>query len=298
MSDARELTVLFADVSGSTLLYEKLDAASALQATERCMKRMERAVTAQGGRTLKAVGDELMAVFVPADDAFQAACDMQQTVSALPPLAGVTFTLRIGFQRGPVMEAIDACEGDAVEDAVRLTGMAKPGQILTNDSTQRTLSARLQACTRTSGTWKSRDETCETPMFEVIWQNQSDLAAAIQPLESQEEPEQKHVTLAIRYADQQFIVDDARPTLRLGRDHACEIEIRAPHASRRHARIELRGRQFVLIDESTHGTYVTLTEKPEILLRHGEMTLRDSGTLSFATPATTANADCAWFEYR
>ena len=52
-------------------------------------------------------------------------------------------------------------------------------------------------------------------------------------------------------------------------------------ASRLHARIERRRDKFVLIDQSTNGTYVTLEGEKEILLRREELILRGRGHISF-----------------
>jgi predicted component of type VI protein secretion system len=52
-------------------------------------------------------------------------------------------------------------------------------------------------------------------------------------------------------------------------------------ASRMHARIERRRDKFVLVDQSSNGTYVTVDGEPEIELRREEMILRGRGHLSF-----------------
>jgi adenylate cyclase len=48
-----------------------------------------------------------------------------------------------------------------------------------------------------------------------------------------------------------------------------------------HARIERRRDKFVLVDQSSNGTYVTVEGEPEIELRREEMILRGCGHLSF-----------------
>ena len=63
----RNLCVLFADVSGSTRLYEKLGDKEALHAVERCINRMTRATEQFKGRVIKTIGDEVMAVFDSAE---------------------------------------------------------------------------------------------------------------------------------------------------------------------------------------------------------------------------------------
>jgi predicted component of type VI protein secretion system len=48
-----------------------------------------------------------------------------------------------------------------------------------------------------------------------------------------------------------------------------------------HARIERRRDKFVLIDQSSNGTYVRIDGEPEIQLRREEMILRGRGRVSF-----------------
>ena len=59
----RVLAVLFADVSGSTSLYEALGDRAALAAVESVLNILKRAVAAHQGRVVKTIGDEVMAVF-------------------------------------------------------------------------------------------------------------------------------------------------------------------------------------------------------------------------------------------
>src|ERR1035437_8492361 len=79
----RNFSPLFADIFGSKLLYEKLGDAEALQAVERCLNRMERAIAGSKGRVVKHSGDQIMAVFDTAEAAMRAACEMQLRIENL-----------------------------------------------------------------------------------------------------------------------------------------------------------------------------------------------------------------------
>src|SRR2546427_5793917 len=57
MEESRQTTVLFADVSGSTKLYETAGDAAALTAIGRCIERMRKAAESTGGRVVKTIGD-------------------------------------------------------------------------------------------------------------------------------------------------------------------------------------------------------------------------------------------------
>ena len=90
----RSLAVLFADVAGSSALYERLGDAEALRAVERCLNRVERAAASYGGRLIKTIGDGAMIVFDSAETGLLGACEMQQRVGDLPPVSGVKLAVR------------------------------------------------------------------------------------------------------------------------------------------------------------------------------------------------------------
>ena len=64
MSNASsEIAVLFADVSGSTRLYESLGDERALAAINHCLGLVREACSSNHGRVVKTIGDEVLAVF-------------------------------------------------------------------------------------------------------------------------------------------------------------------------------------------------------------------------------------------
>src|SRR5256885_3498049 len=83
MEDSRQTTVLFADVSGSTKLYETAGDAAALTAIGHCIERMRKAAESTGGRVVKTIGDENMALFPSPDAAAGAASEMHATIEQL-----------------------------------------------------------------------------------------------------------------------------------------------------------------------------------------------------------------------
>src|SRR2546423_15359205 len=84
MEDSRQSTVLFADVSGSTQLYQVAGDTTAHGAISGCLELMRKAVEAARGRVVKTIGDEVMALFPSADAAVGAAAPMPGAVRAAP----------------------------------------------------------------------------------------------------------------------------------------------------------------------------------------------------------------------
>ena len=93
----------------------------------------------------------------------------------------------------------------------------------------------------------------------------------------------RHV-LALRYDARQIHVDESSDIFVMGRGDNCDLVINAKHVSRRHARIEFRSGEFVLVDESRNGTYVNTPMQEGVHLRREEIVLTGSGVISLGAP--------------
>ncbi len=92
MDKQRTMTVLFADVSDSARLFQRLGDTEASYAVERCLRRMERAVAGYRGHTLKVSGGELLAGFPSAEEACHAA--VEHATAHLDPATGLRTQVR------------------------------------------------------------------------------------------------------------------------------------------------------------------------------------------------------------
>jgi adenylate cyclase len=293
----RELAVLFADVSGSTRLYEKLGDTEALRAVERCIKRMERAVEGFNGKVVKTIGDEVMAVFETSEDAFNAASEMQQRITDLPPVSGVKLAIRLGFHFGTVIEDKGDYFGDTVNTAARLAGLAKAGQALTSGEAVSRLPELLQLSTRDLEQMSVKGKVEGLHVFEVLWQEGEELTMKAPSIHAGvKSPINAGGRLCIRYNGEVIVVDEKRPTISLGRDASCDLVIQDRRASRNHGKIERRGDKFVLTDISTNGTYVQFKGEQEFFLRREDLILRGNGRISFASSVDSDGADIAEYE--
>jgi class 3 adenylate cyclase/tetratricopeptide (TPR) repeat protein len=151
------ITVLFADVTGSTGLGERLDPESLKEVMDAFFQAMRRAIEREGGTVEKFIGDAVMAVFgVPVaheDDAtraLRAALGMRNDLETLNRMLvevhGLRLAMRVGVGMGEVV-AVTAprpgegmVTGDAVNVAARLEQSANPGQILVSERAARAAS--------------------------------------------------------------------------------------------------------------------------------------------------------------
>lgn len=118
------MAILFADVCGSTKIYEKLGDERARRLLGGCIARMSEAAAAHGGVLIKTIGDEVMCRFSSA------------AVSGI----GVPLSIHVGFTFGEVVEEGGDIFGDAVNVAARMVNIVKADQIITTGATVAALS--------------------------------------------------------------------------------------------------------------------------------------------------------------
>ena len=148
--ERRQVTVLFADLSGYTAVAERMDPEAVKGLVDRALMRLGAEVERYGGNVDKYIGDNVMALFgapvAHEDDeerAVRAALGMQAAMTevneGLPP--GVDFQLRVGINTGEVMAGAVGesytVTGDTVNVASRLQSAARPGSVTVGERTMR-----------------------------------------------------------------------------------------------------------------------------------------------------------------
>ena len=150
MTEERRLvSVLFADVVGSTALGDENDPEVVRTVLSRYFERVQRIVESHGGRVEKFIGDAVMAVFgVPrlhdddAERAVRAGLAIRDSMAALNADASLSLEARIGVNSGEAVAAVDERDqlmvtGDVINVAARLQQGAAPGEVVVGDLTQR-----------------------------------------------------------------------------------------------------------------------------------------------------------------
>ena len=283
--------VLFADISGSTRLYETLGDALAKRMIDECLEVMRRAAQHYGGRVVKTIGDEVMCVLPDADSTCLAATDMQLKVTSLPASATVQRAIRVGFHVGAVIEENDDVFGDTVNLAARMVGLAKGNQIMTTRTAVDMMAPMLRSNTRSIAALSVKGKGDEVEVCEVLWQPSEELTMAT----ASNLPTSNHMELQLRHAGKVHRLSQANVGVFLGRDASCDVLVADRMASRVHARIELRRDKFYLIDQSTNGTFVRVQGEPEIVLRREEVMLRASGQIALGHSVSDVAAELVEF---
>ncbi len=270
-----QLAVLFADVSGSTALYDTLGDVRARSIVARCIAVMTDATQRHGGTLVKTIGDEVMTTFPDAAAAAEAACEMQDEITGQMVVEGRPLAIRVGFHFGPTLLEDADVFGDAVNLAARMASQAKSGQTLTTGATVDLLSPARRKLCRQIDLAQVRGKREEIAIYEVLWQAE-DATIMRAPWATQHHAGGRLVLTA---GSTRLEIGAGHPSLTIGRADQNDLVVHQPVVSRLHARIEFRNGRFVLTDLSANGTYVVADEDGSNYVHRDSFVLLGAGTL-------------------
>jgi len=273
-----EVAILFADVVGSTRLYDLMGDLRARDMVATCLDVMRNATEQRQGTVIKTMGDEVMATFPTADAALEAAAQMQQQISTHAQLKvdGQPVAIRIGCHYGPVMLENRDVFGAAVHTANRMTSQAKAGQIVTTAATVEKLSPEWRAACRQIDIATLKGQEGEVVLFEVLWQTE-DVTSMVPGIAS--DSRAARARLRLRYLDRELLVDERHSSITIGRAEDNDMVVKGNLISRLHARIEVSRNKFVLIDQSTNGTFVQSADGEESFVRRDSLQIKGQGMI-------------------
>lgn len=289
MGVEKELAIVFADVVGSTRLYEQLGDQRASETVGLCIKLMRVATEDHRGTVIKTMGDEVMATFASADDALTAAAEMQRSIAEEPALSlpDGQVAIRIGCHFGPVVLEHRDVFGAAVATANRMTSQAKPGQIITTASMVAQLGTLWRSAVRQVDLTAIKGASAEVMVYEVFWQddNDGDVTSMVRPLDLTPAARRGPVRLVLKVNGRDYVVDARQPAVTVGRSEDNDLVLKGNLVSRLHARFELARTRFLLVDQSTNGCFVSPTEGPELFVRRDSLVLQGSGMVGLGQTA-------------
>ena len=283
-----ELAILFADVVGSTRLFELMGDLRARDMIATCIELMRAATEKNSGTVIKTMGDEIMATFPSADEALDAAAQMQKHITAHSQLKvdGHAVTIRVGCHFGPVVIENRDVFGSTVHTANRMTSQAKSGQIVTTAATVQQLGSQWRAACRQIDIATIKGQGAEVALYEVLWQTE-DVTSVVPSLVMGKGEGRKPVRLRLRYQGRELLLDEGRPNIAMGRAEDNDLVIKGHLISRLHARVEISRSKVVLVDESTNGTFVKPDEGDPAFLRRDSMQIKGEGLIGLGkTPET------------
>ncbi|HKA45425.1 MAG TPA: adenylate/guanylate cyclase domain-containing protein [Burkholderiales bacterium] len=271
------MAVLFADISDSTSLYQKLGDAGARTVVDACLTLVTSVLPRYEGRLVKTIGDEAFCVFPSADLAVRAASEMQTLVASSKP-GGRTVRIHIGLHYGSVLIEEDDIFGDTVNAAAYLTAVATAGQIITTEATELELSAALKSVVRPIFHSTLKGSQQESIIYEVIWRTDTHDITDVSFRERKVIPMDTG-SMLVSLGDEEVRVNQWHPAIVVGREQECDLVVTDKYASRQHLTIKLVRTQFYLYDHSINGTYVTPENGEEVHVLRRDMMLDGAGEI-------------------
>lgn len=288
MPQSRPLTLLFADVSGSTKLFEQRGDLVARQLIAQILEGLSVVCRKFEGRVIKTIGDEIMCAIPTAMDGVDAAVAMQRHVANDPTCVANHLAIRVGLHFGECLVEDDGdVYGDAVNTAARMAKLAGREQIVTTAST---VVGLKHAQVRSLGTAQVSGKLQPIDIVDIIWQeNPAGMTTVQSALGIGNAPALDH-RLVLEFKGRTIELTPTSPALTLGRDPGSSIVVDADCVSRSHAVIEFQRGHYVLTDRSTNGSFFRIEGDDEQRVHRDEAKLRRSGVISLGR-GSAVNAD-------
>jgi len=242
------------------------------------------------GTVIKTIGDEVMSTFPTADDAMAAAAQMQARLSADPGDDDdhIPVSIRIGCHWGPVVQEQNDIFGAAVHTANRMTSQAKAKQIVMSGITVEQMTEEWKAQTRQIDIATVRGRLDEVALFELLWQ--PDEATSMVPTLELKSKKKNGTRLVLSFRDTTVEVTDQNTHINMGRGDDNDLVVKGNLISRVHARIEKRRGKFMLIDQSTNGTFLQTVKGEETFVRRDSTQLLGEGIIGLGRVAKEGTA--------
>ncbi len=298
-----QTTVVFADLVGSTGLFEATGNAKATRAVMDLTRWICEVFESHGGHVVKTLGDGVLATFATGQGAINALVEMQRVhqkhISST--VASMRMPIRAGTASGLVEIVEGDCYGDAVNVAARLSDLSGAHQIWAAsavlEQTQEmagvrfrplgpiSIRGRAEPCTVHQVEWKADENTDFLTM-------QADLDSGFRG--SHIDALGGQINLTCLDLTRTFKAFDM--PIHIGRVRNVDFLVNDPRVSREHARIEWRNGSVVLTDISTYGTWVRFEASgSDLLLRRDECVLHGSGEIALGAPFTDLSVPTVMF---
>ena len=281
-----EVTVVFADLTGSTRVFESLGNAKATQAITRLTQWMGKLCESHGGQVIKTLGDGVLMTFPDNQAAVDATVEMQRfhtkRIATWPEQ--LKMYLQIGLARGAVVNQHGDWYGDAVNVASRLSDLSGDGQIFATDVVVDKMHPHSLVRFRSLGPMdiRGRNEPCRVSRIE--WQSEvmTDQFTEPAPLPAgAAKAKTPGTAIALAWLDLRLSFALADLPVTLGRDPGAHFVINDPRVSRLHAKISWGNGTFKLEDASSYGTWVRFAGSDTVVcLRRQDCVLHGQGEIA------------------
>jgi hypothetical protein len=289
-----EKVIVMVDISGSGLQraedQERREAWAMGQITD--------VAQCHGGDIVEAAVDGLHCSFATAEQAADAAIEMQVVLNAqsndLDPSASAPVPLRIGIAFGSAQCDANTVAGDAMTVVNRLVDLAKSGQILATGSMIGRLPPMLQGTARKIDTVPVDVEGTPLDVREIVWHH----GDVIQMMDNVLNTDAFKRRIVLRCGERSYTMFEDGPKFVIGRSRQADLQINRDSISREHVAIEFRNGEFMVRDMSVNGSYVIMDGQTHFLKQNEVMMSARGHIFPGDAPVHEGAIDVAfWIEF-
>jgi len=248
-----EVTVLFADICRSMVLFDRLGDQEALNLVIKALELSADIVMQHDGMVIGTIGDEVMCTFAVPRQALIAARQIHKMIQQDKLMQSNQLAMRVGINSGAVVSLSNNVYGDTVNIAARLAQQAKANQSLVSSSTIASIDESLRDQIRPIGQINLRGKAGAIDVYELLG---IDAEEEITEVTSNRPLESRSFLMTVRYRTREMRFDPMLVRFLFGRGQDCDQTVDHPTISREHAEILYRNGQYLLRDFSTNGSYV------------------------------------------
>jgi class 3 adenylate cyclase len=293
-------TVLFADLRGSTGLYERLGNAAAAELVTNTVQALAGAGVGTHGRVVKTLGDGLMALFTSSQAAVDAALRMQDMIArgldargagSVVTQRAAGLRLHVALEHGEVVEVGDDIYGDAVNVAARLLDHSGDQEIMVTRHVLEHLDERSRRMFRSLDSIVLRGREQPVSVYTCAGSPQRDGPETC--FESWEDASEPDGIRLWNHTGELVLGLRSLPAL-LGRGAQAHFLVNDASTSRSHAQLEWRGQSLQITDFSSNGTHVRFSDGELVTLRRSSCVLHGRGQIGLGRlpePGGSATVD-------
>lgn len=272
-----EISILLADVTGSTALYAQVGDAEAHSQINRCLGEIRRVIGREGGNFIHSKGDDVLCTFTNPNAALIAAHGI------LLINRRNRLSIHAGLHHGSVIRTDNDIFGDCVNVCARLASLANPGEVLVSQNMADNLSVQHHASLRVLDdiVFKGKDEAIRVYSMTLKATTMHTEIGDLQNLLSQlpANASDAEISIELKYGKRTLICTDSS-SVTIGRSGTSDLVVDQPWVSRQHATISVIRNKAQLVDRSSGGTYITMGDNPELPVLRETVLLIGTGTIS------------------
>lgn len=298
-----KLAILYADVSGSTRIYEKYGDAVARNVIKVCLEILTDVTEEQDGYVVKTIGDEVMCAFDNPVKAALAASGMHEAMQLASQQGRFSIGelhVKIGWHYGPIQHRGHEIIGEAPVTAQQVIRKAKADEILTSQQSLDALPIEIRNRAHFVDSVEAEAYTGKLQIHAVAWEEEEDAKEQVTRFEGSSsgvDAVTRFNAMLLEYQGTTLRLDTDKPQCRIGRGMDNDLRVSGKFTSKLHAEIIFRNGSFQLRDMSTNGTDVLFDDGRAQRVHREAIFLNHQGTICFGglpevDPAASVHFKC------